>query len=242
MVDCRLQFMSYEDARESLKNSRIALLPVGSVEQHGPANPLGTDYLIAEALAFEASCRANVLSLPVIPFGISFHHMGFPGTISVMERALEEYLFYVVNSLSKWGIDKVIVVNGHGGNQPVLQVLARRAREELGVRVFIYQWWTSSKRVVDMIFNEDEEGHAGAAETSLIMYLYPDKVSKEKIVDEKPKGELGGGKVSSFIYTHELSDSGVFGKQSTASVDRGRALFNSLVDDLVNLIESLKST
>ena len=233
-----LHAMTYEEAREYFSSNDTVILPIGSVEQHGPANPLGTDTLIAEALAREASRRSGVASLPAIPIGVSFHHMGFHGTITVSERALEEYLFCTLRSLVRWGVKRVVVVNGHGGNLPTLQILARRARDELGVGVFIYQWWTSSTKVVKELFSEEEGGHAAAAETSLNMYLNPEYVRSDRLVDEEPRGSPES--IASFRYTHELSDTGVFGKQTTASPERGRQLFERLVEDLVEFVSRVK--
>ena len=234
-----LHGMTYEEAKKYFSNSDMVLLPVGSVEQHGPANPLGTDMFIAQALAEEAARRSGIITLPVIPIGISFHHMKYPGTMTVSEHALEEYILNVLRSLSKWGVSKVLVVNGHGGNLPALQIIARRAMVELGIRVYLYQWWSSSSEVVEEMFRQEERGHAAAAETSLNMYLHPEFVKTDKIHDERPRGSFEG-KVYRFTYTHELTDSGVFGIQTTASPERGSELFEKLVEDLLRIIEEIR--
>ncbi|MCS7103471.1 MAG: creatininase family protein [Candidatus Korarchaeum sp.] len=235
-----LHLMSYKDAEEYFRKFDLVLLPVGSIEQHGPANPLGTDMLIAESLAKEASKRAGVVTLPVIPVGVSFHHMHFPGTLTVSEHALEEYLMDVMNSLVKWGVKKVLIINGHGGNLTALHIVARRSLEELGVRVYIYQWWSSSLEALERLFDTEERGHAAAAETSLNMYLHPEAVRKGRLLDQGVTDASIMSKLIGFDYTAERSSSGVFGKQSTASADRGRALFEMLVEDLIEVIEILR--
>lgn len=96
--------------------------------------PLGTDYLIAYALAEEAGRRAGVLVLPLIPFGVSIHHSAFPGTVWVREEVLKEYLKDAILSLREHGIRKVIVVNRHGGNLPAIISLARELRREFARR------------------------------------------------------------------------------------------------------------
>ncbi len=234
-----LHQLSYEEARDYFSKRDLVILPVGSVEQHGPANPLGTDMLIAQALAEEVASRSGILSLPVIPFGVSFHHMGFPGTITVSEDSLESYALDVLRSLSKWGVRKVLVVNGHGGNLPALQIVARKAMDELGIRVYIYQWWTSSSHVLAELFSEDERGHASGAETSLNMHLHPELVRPERLVDEEPKGSFDN-RVFRFAYTHEMSVSGVFGRQSASSPERGSALFERLVEDLLGIVREIE--
>ncbi len=231
--------MSYEEAREYFSRRDLVILPVGSVEQHGPANPLGTDMLIAQALAKEVASRSGIISLPVIPFGISFHHMGFPGTVTVGEESLASYVLDVLRSLSRWGVKKVLVVNGHGGNLPTLQIVARKAMDELGIRVYVYQWWTSGSKVLAELFSEDERGHASGAETSLNMHLQPELVRTERLVDEEPRDSFEN-RVFRFAYTHEMSDSGVFGRQSASGPERGAALFEKLVEDLLSILREIE--
>ncbi|RDD53466.1 MAG: creatininase family protein [Candidatus Korarchaeota archaeon NZ13-K] len=234
-----LLLMSYEEAEGYFRECDLVLLPLGSVEQHGPANPLGTDTLIADALAGEVSRRTGVLKLPVIPIGVSFHHMHFPGTLTVSERSLEEYLLDVIRSLARWGVKRVLVVNGHGGNLAALQVVSRRSLEELGVRVYVYQWWTSSSGIVEGLFGPEERGHAAAAETSMIMHLHPESVLADRLLDQEVK-EDKLSRLTHFSYTIESSGSGVLGRQRTASAERGRTLFEALVEDLSGIVEELK--
>ncbi len=235
-----LHELSYEEARDYFSKKDLVILPVGSVEQHGPANPLGTDMLIAEALAREVASRTGIISLPVVPFGISFHHMGFPGTVTVSEESLKGYVLDVIRSLSKWGVRKVLIVNGHGGNLPTLQLVARQSMDELGVRVYVYQWWTSSSGILEELFSEDERGHASGAETSLNMHLHPELVREDRLIDEEPRGSFGG-RVYRFVYTHEMSDSGVFGRQSSATPERGSILFERLVEDLLKIVREIET-
>ena len=234
-----LYSMTYEEAKEYFSKHDVVILPIGSHEQHGPANPLGTDFLIANALAKEAAKRTGVAALPAIPFGVSFHHMHFPGTITIAEHVLEEYVLEILKSLAKWGVKKVLIINGHGGNLYTLMIVSRRAREELGIKVYIYQWWTSSREKLAELFEPDERGHAAAAETSLNMYLNEQWVRKDKLTNEKPKKpELD--KITTFTYTKEKSDSGVFGKQLNATPEKGKILFNTLIEELVKIIEKIK--
>ncbi len=234
-----LYSMTYEEAEEYLSKHDMVILPIGSHEQHGPANPLGTDFLIADALAKEAAKRTGVAALPPIPFGVSFHHMHFPGTITIAERVLEEYVLEVLKSLAKWGVKKVLIINGHGGNLYPLMIASRRAREELGIKAYIYQWWTSSREKLAELFEPEERGHAAAAETSLNMYLNEQWVRKDRLKDERPKKHELENKIITFTYTKEKSRSGVFGKQLNATPEKGKTLFDTLIEDLVKIIEKI---
>ncbi|RLE80511.1 MAG: hypothetical protein DRJ51_05710 [Thermoprotei archaeon] len=98
-----LQEMSWVEAKDYFAKNDIVILPVGSTEQHGPQNPLGTDHIVAASLASEVARRTGVITLPVIPYGMSLHHMGFPGTIAVESEVFASYVFSVVKSLNRWG-------------------------------------------------------------------------------------------------------------------------------------------
>ncbi len=234
-----LYSMTYEEAEKYFSKHDVVILPIGSHEQHGPANPLGTDFLIADALAKEAAKRTGVAALPAIPFGVSFHHMHFPGTITIAERVLEEYVLEVLKSLAKWGVKKVLIINGHGGNLYPLMIASRRAREELGIKAYIYQWWTSSREKLAELFEPEERGHAAAAETSLNMYLNEQWVRKDRLKNERPKKHELENKIITFTYTKEKSSSGVFGKQLNATPEKGKTLFDTLIEDLVKIIEKI---
>lgn len=233
-----LENISWRDAGKYFREHDLAILPIGSVEQHGPHNPLGTDFLIAEELAKELSKRTNVLVLPTVAYGVSFHHSNFPGTISIDEEVFAQYIYNIMVSLSKNGVKKVLVINGHGGNYYPLMRVSRLARMNLKMLVYIFQWWTaiSGKMVV---FRKEEEGHAGAEETSLISYLKPGLVDMNICEDEK---SVGTPISNYFIYTDEMTENGVYGISCTASREKGKLVFDKILDILVEVIEDLKKT
>jgi len=238
-----LHELSWVQAKEYFQLNDIALLPVGSTEQHGPQNPLGTDHLIARGLAEEAAKRAKVICLPVIPFGVSSHHRQFWGTVHVKSEVLKAYVRDVCLSLKYYGVRKIVIVNGHGGNTRALLELARELREQ-GILLSVFIWWeTSGKRLPD-IFSQEERGHAAAEETSMNLALHPSLVDMSSAVDEKPRQPLGEGLVgvSYGLDTADYTDSGVFGTSKTASADKGKKIFETAVEELVKHIEALKRT
>lgn len=235
-----LHEMSWTEAREYFDKNDIAVLPVGSNEQHGPHNPLGTDHLIAKAIAEEASKRAGVTCLQVIPFGVSVHHRQFCGTIDISPSAFESYVKDVCLSLRRWGAKKIVIVNGHGGNFSSLDKLAMELRE-YGVFISIFQWWPAARKLLPDIFAPDERAHACAEETSVNLALHARLVNMEKAVDEmiqKHPAEVAG--VMLPLFTAELSSSGVWGKSTTASAEKGRKIFEAVVNELVDHINKLK--
>jgi creatinine amidohydrolase len=236
--EVKLDEMSWQDAKEYFSRSDIVILPVGSVEQHGPQNPLGTDYMIAYRLAAEASRRTGVAVLPPVPFGVSEHHSRFPGTVWVSEESLRSYVLDVIRALAAHGVRKVVVVNGHGGNLNALRSAAMAARRE-GVLVVIYQWWTLPE--LRSIFSEEELGHAASVETSVNLYLHPHLVRMDRAVDEKPARLPTDGLGYYPERTDDRVRSGVFGVSTTASKDKGEKAFQTALEALVKLVEAVKS-
>jgi creatinine amidohydrolase len=232
--------MSWPDAKKYLSKNDVALVPVGSNEQHGPANPLGTDHLIAKGIAEETARRTGVLCLQVIPFGVSAHHKQFWGTISVSPESFKRYVEEVCLSLNYYGVHKIVIVNGHGGNLASLAELARELREK-GIFVTVFQWWTATPKLLPYLFKPEERHHAGAEETSMNLVLHPDLVDMGKLVDEEVrKHVLRGEGITLPLSTVDETSSGVYAKASTASVKKGKRVFEAVVGELVKHVSLLK--
>ena len=236
-----LHEMSWPEAKKYFSENDIAILPVGSTEQHGPQNPLGTDHLIARAIAEEVAKRTGVVCLPVIPFGVSSHHRHFWGTVYVSPKVLMDYVRDVCLSLKAYGVKKLLIVNGHGGNTPALIEVARELRKEESMFVAVFQWWPLAGKLLPEIFSREERGHAGAEETSLNLFLHPHLVDMEKAMNEapaQPVSRLEGLNLP--LDTADYTKSGVFGKSSTANAEKGGKVFESVVEELVKFVEELK--
>jgi len=232
-----LSKVPYPEAEKYFSYNDIVVLPVGSTEQHGKHNPLGTDYLIAYRLALEAAKQTGVATLPPVPFGVSSHHRHFPGTIYVSEESFRNYIKDICLSLKEHGVRKIVIVNGHGGNLASLLEVARKLKQQ-GLLIVVFQWW--NLRELSEYFKPEERGHAAAMETSLIAFLYPDLVDLTKTCDEEPREVFKGLPVYYPGDTKEYTDSGVFGLSSTASSERGKIVFEIVAKKLIEIIEVLK--
>ncbi|MDH7478235.1 MAG: creatininase family protein [Candidatus Bathyarchaeota archaeon] len=232
--------MSWNEAKEYFSRNDIVLLPVGSNEQHGPQNPLGTDHLIAKALAEETAKRTGVVCLPVIPFGVSSHHKQFWGTIHVSPKTLKEYVKEICLALNYYGVKKIVIVNGHGGNLNALAEAARELRKS-GIFISIFQWWPAAGKLLPEIFKPEERGHAGAEETSVNLALHPKLVNMGKAVNEEPRKHLAQAEgVTLPLDTIDYTNSGVFGKSKTASTEKGKKVLEVVVGELVRHVKMLK--
>jgi len=239
-VKVMLHEMSWSEAKEYFTKNDIVILPVGSNEQHGPQNPLGTDHLIAKAIAEETAKRTGSLCLQVIPFGVSPHHKQFWGTIYISPRTFKNYVKEVCLSLHYYGTRKIVIVNGHGGNLYALTEMARELRQK-GVFVSIFQWWSATGKLLPDLFKPEARKHAAGEETSLNLALHPQIVDMTKAVDEEPrKHAVHTEGIVLPLDTVDYTSSGVFGVSTTASVQKGKKVFEAVVNELVEHVKLLK--
>ncbi len=236
-----LHDVNWMEAKEYFSCNDIAILPVGSNEQHGSANPLGTDHMIAKAIAEETAKRTGVVCLPVIPFGVSSHHRQFWGTIYVSPRTFENFVKEVCLALGYNGVRKIVVVNGHGGNLPALAEMARNLRGH-GIFVSVFQWWSVSSKLLPELFKPEERRHACAEETSVNLALHPHLVKMDRAADEEPRKHVAQTEgVTLPLDTADETSSGVFGKQTSASAEKGTEVFETVIDELVKHVNLLKN-
>jgi len=237
-----LHEMSWTEAKEYFAKNDIAIIPVGSNEQHGPQNPLGTDHFIAKALAEETAKRTGVLCLQVIPFGVSSHHKQFWGTIHISPETFKNYVKEACLALDYYGIRKILIVNGHGGNLTALMQLGRELREK-GIFVSVFQWWPVSSKFLPELFKPEEMRHACAEETSVNLALHSQIVNMDKAIDEEPRKHiLQEEGVTLPLDTADYTNSGVFGRSTTASVEKGKKVLEAVVRELVKHVNLLEKT
>jgi len=216
----------------------LALLPVGSTEQHGPHAPLGTDVLTAEAVAAAGAetYDGEVVVAPAIPVGVAEEHRHFAGTLWVSEDTFRDYVRETVASLASHGWDRVLVVNGHGGNVDALREVCGRTSRD-GTAYAVPVTWFDSVDAPDM-------GHGGPVETSLLLHTNRDLVAESRL-DEAAAGAADGwGKfehgVNLAFDTAEFSENGVVGDPREASADRGQRLLDAASDVLADLLETVR--
>jgi creatinine amidohydrolase len=156
---------------------------------------------------------------------------------------LKKYVKDVCLSLKYYGVHKIIIVNGHGGNLTVLAEMTRELREQEALFVTIFQWWPASAKLLPKLFKDEERRHAAAEETSMNMVLNPQLVYLKEAVDERvEKHKLFGEDVTLPLSTADETTSGSFGKTSTASLTKGKKDFEAVVKELARHVELLKKT
>lgn len=205
----------------------VAVLPVGSTEQHGPHNPLGTDATAAAALARRACESTDALLLPPIHVGVAEHHRNFPGTLYVSPETMRNYVREVLESIARHSPGVAVVVNGHGGNRAALEEACARLTRDDTIFATVWEWFTT---------RDDPVGHGGEYETSMNLHLTPEDVGEPVRGDADAWGEYVNG--AAVVYdTDDFSSNGVVGDARGATAETGERVFEESAAELADLIE-----
>ncbi len=196
----------------------VLVVPIGSTEQHGPHLPVGTDTDIALALARRLARRVPAVVAPAVAYGSSGEHAGFAGTLSIGRDALTGLLVELGRSATET-FQRLVFVSAHGGNaSPVSAAVTRLRAESRDVLLWSPRW--------------RGDAHAGRTETALQLALHPDAVdlARAQPGNPAPLAELLPAMLAGGV--RAVSPNGVLGDPSGATADEGRALLDTLAEDL----------
>jgi len=217
----------------------LAVVPVGSTEQHGPHAPLGTDVLTAEAIADAAVERLDreVVRAPAIPVGIAEEHRQFPGTMWVSPETFRDYVREAIASLAHHGFDRVVIVNGHGGNVDALrEVGARLTRDDTAYTV-PFTWFDAVGE------HSSKMGHGGPLETALLREITPELLREDRLEEASAGAADGWGEWVSHVNlaydSAEFSENGVVGDPTAGTAELGDELFELAIEALCRLLEAV---
>ncbi len=220
----------------------VVLFPIGSTEQHGPHAPLGTDAYLAETVATRAAEQTDVTAVvaPGLPIGVSPEHRSFAGTIWVSASAFRTFVTEAVASLEAHGFDRVVLVNGHGGNMPAVREVAENLTRSHSMQCVSFTWF-------DAIDTGDVRmGHAGPVETSALLAARPDVVDCDRIAEAGEASVdrwgtwIGGTNVA--VDTEEFAPNGVVGDPRLADANTGEQLLAAAAERLCEVIDYVASS
>ena len=232
----------------------VVMLPLGSVEQHGHHLPLGTDTMLAHAVSLAAAVRTgDAFVLPPPWFGFSAHHMRFPGSVTLRAETLIALAEDVVASLVQHGFRRILIVNGHGGNAGVIDVLASNLghRHYGAARIAALTYFHLAREAISKLRQSEPGGmgHACEFETALVEHLRPDLVKIEKAEATYPDPGsaylttdlLGSSAIRTYHDFADLSPHGTLGDPLLASPEAGSAFFEAAVSALSAFIDDFRS-
>ncbi len=220
----------------------VAVLPIGATEAHNLHLPYGTDTMQVEALA-EIACAqasgegADVMLLPTIAVGINENTLGFPWTMSFKPSTILQMLRDIVACLEHHRLLKLLIINGHGGNE--LKAFLRELFRETEVQIVLVDWWTVDPHAMQAIF-EDAGEHAGEMETSLMLHLRPDLVEMENADEGKAREPHFTGMKEGWAWIARpwdvlTTNSGV-GSPEAATAEKGEQFLNRCAKKIGELI------
>lgn len=238
--------MTWPEVKARLPKVRLAILPTGSMEQHGPHLTFETDIVIATELARRLASQHHprLVVAPPLPVGMSNHHMNFPGTITWRYDTFMACLEDTVLALSAHGIRRFLILNGHGGNRGAISVLASHLRHEADIMVAACTWFELVRDACHK-FVPKRRVHADEIEAAMGLYLAPRVVRKASLTrgrahsDPLPYTDPGTGGGFDVPYRwEELTPNGAYGDARRASAAMGEELTVEFLKRAGEFVES----
>lgn len=234
-----------DQLRDMAQRDAMVILPLGSIEQHGPHLPVEVDSQLGEQVALRtarvlAERGQPVLVLPMLWTGVSEHHMSFGGTITLDYATYHAVIEGICRSVLRHGFKRIVLLNGHGGNENGLRVITDELTPKLGVPIVEFTYWYAAYDAIAAIL-ETQKGlqHACEAETSMMMAVRPELVAEDRIplakVNATPDvSDVVGGGVYRWRSIGSRSASGVIGNPDAASPAKGARLFDAIATTLAD--------
>jgi creatinine amidohydrolase len=247
--------MTWPEVREAAMRPCVAILPIATLEDHGPHLPIDTDLMLCTSVCELAASRApdRVVLVPAINHGYSPHHMDFPGALTIGAHTLIDYGLDVCKSLAHHGFTRILIVNGHGSNTPFADIIARECVVHTGALAAAVNYWAAPgvRDAAEALRESEPVGgmnHACEFETSLYLALRPELVDMTKAVAElshRPSKNYwtdliaGDGPLAMMEHWSRLSRSGVMGDATKASAEKGSVLLDAAANGIVELVDEL---
>ncbi|MFC6824933.1 creatininase family protein [Halopelagius fulvigenes] len=233
----QIQNATWTEVRDT--DTNLAMVPIGSTEQHGPHAALSTDTLNAETIAETAADQLDepVVVSPAVPVSIAEEHRQFSGTLWTSESTFRSYVRDIVKSLAFHGFDRVVLVNGHGGNVAALREVAGTITRHDDAYAVPFTWFEEVGE------NASRMGHGGPLETALLQYANPDYVREDRLDDAATGGSRRWGdwvgRVNLAFDSAEFTENGVVGDPREASVGLGEDLLDVASEILADLLKTI---
>jgi len=240
--------LTWPQAEARLNEVDLALLPVGALEQHGLHLPLDTDAFDADYLARKVAERCSdprPLVLPLIPYGVSYHHQDFPGTLGISPETLSRLVYEVGMGVARYGVTKLIIVNGHGGNVPALNFAAQMINRDARIFTCVESGETSDSDIA-VLTESRNDVHAGEIETSTTLAVRPERVRMDMARESVPSFSsrfldfTSKRSVPWYAHTAKISATGVLGDPTRASREKGEQVWEIMIRRLIEFIEDVK--
>ena len=249
-TEYRYNRLTWPEMNEAITMQKLVMLPTGSTEQHSHHLPLDTDVFLCEAVCLEVGRRLpdKVLVLPPISYGLNLHHIDFPGTIHIEPETFIAFCLNITKSVAYHGFEKILLVNGHGSNAPLVDLVARKtvlATESLCFATGYYNFLTET---IEEVCESEIMAHADEFETSVYLYLAGDRIDmdraragNDRMGDYLSSDSTANYPVRFNDYWGRWTHTGVHGDPTRATAEKGKILFEAAVEGLVGLVDELRA-
>src|SRR5215813_2815231 len=249
-TEYRYNRLSWPQMNDAIATQKLVILPTASTEQHGKHLPLDVDLFLCESVCLEVGRRAagRALVLPPIAYGLNLHHIDFPGTIHIEPETFIAFGLNITKSVAYNGFEKILIVNGHGSNTPLIDLVARKTVLETKSLCFATGYSTFLIQAFEPIRASKVMAHADEFETSLYLHLAPDRVRMDLAVEDNDRMGKYVSSDSTRNYPVRFNDfwgrwtrTGVHGDPMKATREKGKVIFEAAVTGLLQLADELRA-
>lgn len=250
LTEYRYNRLTWPEINDAVAAQKLVILPTGSTEQHGPHLPLDVDVFLCESVCLEVGRRAadRVLVLPPISYGLNLHHIDFPGTVHIEPETFIAFCLNITKSLAYHGFEKILLVNGHGSNAPLVDLIARKTVLATNSLCFATGYFYFLLEAFEQVRESPVMAHADEFETSLYLHLAPERVRMDLAAEDNDRMGKFVSSDSTGNYPVRFNDfwgrwtrSGVHGDPTKATAEKGQVIFEAAVDGLVQLVDELRA-
>ncbi len=225
-------------ADETARGATCAILPIGSFEQHGDYLPLITDTVVACVIAQELADAYPLLRLPPVTISCSHEHSAWDGTVSISATTLYSMISDIYSSIAGSGLSSLVILNGHGGNYVLGNVIQEGNAQ--GKRMALFPSgadWDDARQAARLTSSAHEDMHAGEIETSILLHAHP-----ELVRDGYQAADWTADDRRHLLTTgmEKYTRSGVIGRPSLGSAEKGKAVLASLGSSFAAVLEILQ--
>lgn len=243
-TEYRYNRLTWAEMNDAISMQKVVLLPTGSTEQHGRHLPLDVDLFLAESVCLEVGRRApdRVLVLPTIAYGLNLHHIDFPGTIHIEPEVWIAFCTNITKSVAYHGFEKILLVNGHGSNGPLIDLVARKTTLATHSLCAATSYFPFAQEAFNRVCDTAVQAHADEFETSLYLHLAPERVQMELAgTGDDVMGKWASSDSTKAVrfndYWGRWTNLGVHGDATTATAEKGEVILEAAVTGLIEFID-----